>query len=111
MMFESRVNVCLNQEFSEEMANKGAIMLVRKVSLTPELAEFLDEEVASGEYASASEVLRDALRLLKRDRDMGREKLKGLRREIALGIEQTEPEAVSDRTRVEIATDVLRNWR
>jgi antitoxin ParD1/3/4 len=39
------------------------------VSLTPELEQLVREKVASGLYQTASEVVRDALRLLKeRDR-------------------------------------------
>ena len=34
------------------------------VSLTPELADYIAAQVASGRYRSASEVVRDALRLL-----------------------------------------------
>lgn len=34
------------------------------VSLTPELAAWIAAQVASGRYRSASEVVRDALRLL-----------------------------------------------
>jgi antitoxin ParD1/3/4 len=37
-----------------------------KVSLTDELAKFIDAEVASGRYASSSEVVREALRLMER---------------------------------------------
>lgn len=36
------------------------------VSLTPELEKFVQEKVASGRYTSASEVVREALRLLER---------------------------------------------
>jgi antitoxin ParD1/3/4 len=37
-----------------------------KVSLTEELARFIDAQVASGRYASSSEVVQEALRLMKR---------------------------------------------
>lgn len=42
------------------------------VSLTPELEQLVQEKVASGLYQTASEVVRDALRLLK-ERDMRQE--------------------------------------
>jgi antitoxin ParD1/3/4 len=38
----------------------------RHVALTEPLARFLDRQVAEGRYASASEVVRAALRLLER---------------------------------------------
>jgi antitoxin ParD1/3/4 len=46
------------------------------VSLTDELAEFIDAQVASGRYASSSEVVREALRLLER---LGRAEVEKLR--------------------------------
>jgi len=39
----------------------------RNVSLTPEMEAFIDGQVASGRYRSASEVVRAALRLLEED--------------------------------------------
>ncbi len=53
------------------------------VSLTPKLEEIVAEKVASGRYASASEVVREALRLLSE-----RDELNQLRQEVRLGIEQ-----------------------
>jgi len=53
------------------------------VSLTPELEKFVAEHVRSGRYASASEVIRDALRIME-DED----RLRDLRRDVQLGIEQ-----------------------
>jgi putative addiction module CopG family antidote len=35
-----------------------------KVSLTGELAKFVDAQVASGQYASSSEIVQEALRLM-----------------------------------------------
>ena len=57
------------------------------VSLTPELENFVNEKVKSGLYNSASEVLRESLRLLK-ERDMLKEIQRNeLRREIMLGVD------------------------
>ncbi len=58
------------------------------VSLTPELENFVNEKVKSGLYNSASEVLRESLRLLK-EKDLLKEIQRNeLRREIMLGVEQ-----------------------
>ena len=46
------------------------------VSLTPELERLVNEKVESGLYQTASEVVREALRLLK-ERDHAREQLRG----------------------------------
>jgi len=42
----------------------------RSITLSPELAAAVDDVVAAGEYASASEVIRDALRQWKERRDL-----------------------------------------
>ncbi len=42
----------------------------RHVALTEPLSRFVEEEVAAGRYASASEVVRDALRLLIERKDV-----------------------------------------
>jgi antitoxin ParD1/3/4 len=42
------------------------------VSLTPELEEMVNEKIRSGLYQTASEVVRDALRLLKQRDDEAR---------------------------------------
>ena len=55
------------------------------VSLTPHLEELIQEKVASGRYGNASEVVREALRLLE-ERDEEREtKLQALRQAILEG--------------------------
>jgi antitoxin ParD1/3/4 len=81
-------------------------MPTMNVNLTPKLAEFVNEEIASGDYASASELVRDALRLLKRDRESEVEKLEILRREIALGVEQAERGEFSDLSVSDIAARI-----
>jgi antitoxin ParD1/3/4 len=59
------------------------------VSLAPEFETLVNEKVASGRYASANEVVQEALRLLD-ERDQTRDRrLADLRRDIAIGIEQS----------------------
>jgi len=58
------------------------------VSLTPELERLIQEKVESGMYHSASEVVREALRLLKERDELQRIRLEELRREIQIGLDQ-----------------------
>jgi len=58
------------------------------VSLTPELERFVASRVASGRYQSASEVVREALRLLEEREQARQAALDRLRAEIAVGLEQ-----------------------
>lgn len=58
------------------------------VSLTPELEKFVQEKVNSGLYNSASEVIRESLRLLREQDILRQHKLEELKKEITLGIEQ-----------------------
>lgn len=57
------------------------------VSLTPELDQFVASRVEAGDYATASEVVRDALRILKAEHDAYQLKLEALRVEIQKGID------------------------
>ena len=60
------------------------------ISLTPELEQFVNQKVESGKYQTASEVIRDGLRLLLEREELHQKKLNELRREIAIGIEQAD---------------------
>lgn len=60
------------------------------VSLTPELEQFVNEKVESGMYYSASEVIRQGLRLLREQDTLRLMRLEQLRKEIAVGIEQAD---------------------
>ncbi len=57
------------------------------VSLTPELNQFIAEKVAGGFYSSASEVIRESLRLLKQYDEVQKMKLQQLREDIREGLE------------------------
>ena len=58
------------------------------VSLTAELEQLVNEKVASGMYHSASEVIREGLRLLKERDELRRIQMDELRRDVMLGVEQ-----------------------
>ena len=64
------------------------------VSLTPELERLINDKVDAGSYQTASEVVRDALRLLKL-RDEG---LVQLRRDVQAGFDQIERGEFSEYT-------------
>ena len=58
------------------------------VSLTPQLEKLVQKKVASGMYNSASEVVREALRLLQQHDRLRDLRLKELRKEIQSGERQ-----------------------
>ena len=66
------------------------------VSLTPELENIVDQKVKSGQYNSASEVVREGLRLLQQRDDMREAKLNDLRAEIQKGIDDLEAGRIYD---------------
>lgn len=57
------------------------------VSLTPELEKYVSDKVASGRYTSASEVVREALRLLEREEKSRKEQLDDFNRELQARID------------------------
>ena len=57
-----------------------------KVSLTPELECFVQKKVESGLYKSASEVVREALRLLKSYDDLNESRIDALKSEVKKGV-------------------------
>ena len=56
------------------------------ISLTEKLERFIAEQVKAGRYQSASEVVREALRLLQGHEEVQRLKLKALRAAIEEGL-------------------------
>lgn len=58
-------------------------MGTKNISLPQELEEYVDAKVSSGEYAHASEVVREGIRLLMREEA---EKLEWLRNAVAEGL-------------------------
>lgn len=78
----------------------------RNVALTPELNGFIDDLVASGDYANASEVLRAGLRSLKERREIDQ-----IARRIGTALDQIDRgEGISGDPR-EVLTGVLEATR
>lgn len=60
------------------------------IILGEELKGLVEEKVKSGLYRTASEVVRDALRLMQERDRLDETRLEALRQEIAIGIDQAE---------------------
>jgi antitoxin ParD1/3/4 len=58
------------------------------ISLTPELEQFVQDKVSSGMYTSASEVVRESLRLLHTYDDLQTQRIKQLNQAIDVGLQQ-----------------------
>lgn len=81
-------------------------MPTMNVSLPKALAEFVEEAVATGQYATASEVVRDGLRLLRQRREAHEERIAILKREVQRGINQLDAGQFSELTIPDIYAQV-----
>jgi antitoxin ParD1/3/4 len=81
-------------------------MPTMNVSLPVALANFVEKEVASGEYSTASEVVRDGLRILQRERAAREEKLAILRREIQVARDEVDAGQFSEESVMDILAEV-----
>jgi antitoxin ParD1/3/4 len=63
-------------------------MLVMNISLTPDLERFVQAKVKSGMYTSASEVVRESLRLLHMHDDLQAQRIAQLNQAIDIGMRQ-----------------------
>lgn len=66
------------------------------VSLTQELEQFVRERVDTGRYATSSEVVRDALRLLQRHELENEERIKVIKAQLKRGSDQANAETLID---------------
>jgi len=78
--------------------------MTMNVNLSPQLEAMVKAKVASGLYTSASEVVREALRLMERQDQLKELQLEQLRQEIQNGLTSGEsiswnPEAIKDEGR------------
>jgi antitoxin ParD1/3/4 len=66
-----------------------------QVTLTPDLATFVQDKLKSGCYPTVDEVVRDGLRLLQQQDELAEVRLRELRAEIQLGVADWEAGRVS----------------
>lgn len=62
----------------------------RSISLPTEQDNFLQQQVESGQYASVSEVVLDAVRLLQHQKELRNQKVESLRADIQKGFDSIE---------------------
>src|SRR5437879_3898232 len=70
--------------------------ITRNIALTPHFDRFVQSKVESGRYESASEVVRDGLRLLEEREEQRQQSLGQVRQDIELGWEQSQRGEVVD---------------
>ena len=63
-------------------------MATRNINLTEHLDHFVDRQVSSGRYSNASEIVREALRLLEEQEQERQAKLKALRQAAKQGFDE-----------------------
>lgn len=64
-----------------------------RISIRPDLAQFVDEKVRTGHYADADAVVNDAVEMLKEQEAaeaMSQEEIEELRREVDIGLQEIE---------------------
>lgn len=66
------------------------------ISLTPALEKFIQEKLASGLYNSASEIIREALRLLFVQENLSQQKIDMLNKDIEKGLNDFNSNKFSD---------------
>ena len=82
-------------------------MATMNVSLPSDMVEFVEDEVSQGGYGSASEVVREALRLLRHEKAQQVEKLAILRREISMGTDAANAGRFSRKNVSDILDEVM----
>lgn len=68
------------------------------VLLKPELEKFINEKLLAGQYANASDIVNEALNVLKEQEELPPEHEDFFRREVSLGIEQLDKGITSNFT-------------
>ena len=66
------------------------------ITMTPEMLRIIRESVEAGEYASTSEVIRDAMRVWQRQREEHAETIKSIKARIRRSLDDPRPSLTSE---------------
>ena len=66
------------------------------ITMTPEMLRVIRESVEAGEYASTSEVIRDAMRVWQRQREEHAERIKSIKARIHRSLDDPRPDLSSE---------------
>jgi len=66
------------------------------ITVTPEMLRLVRESIEAGEYASTSEVIRDAMRLWQRRREEHAEAIKSIKARIRRSLDDPRPDVSSE---------------
>ena len=66
------------------------------ITMTPEMLRVIRESVEAGEYASTSEVIRDAMRVWQRQREEHAETIKSIKARIRRSLDDPRPSLTSE---------------
>ncbi len=69
------------------------------ITVTPAMKRTLEERVASGQFASASELIREALRVWQRREDEHEQKLAALKARVQMSLDDPRPALTVDEAR------------
>jgi antitoxin ParD1/3/4 len=72
------------------------------ITMTPEMLRAVRDSVESGEYASTSEAMRDAVRLWQRERVERAERLSAIRARVTRSLEDARPDLTADEVDAEL---------
>jgi antitoxin ParD1/3/4 len=76
------------------------------ITVTPAMKRVLEERVASGQFASASELMREAFRTWQRQQDVHEERLASLRGRVQKSIDDPRPSLTLEESRADFRRHV-----
>jgi len=79
------------------------------ITLTPESASFVTQQIQQGLYPTANDVVEEALRLFREREERRQQRLEEMRREIAIGIEAAEQSRVVPLSAMETLARIRRD--